>query len=324
MLYDISGRKQTEQALAASEERWKFALEGAGEGVWDWNMLTGAALFSRRWKEMLGYSNEEIGDRADEWSSRVHPEDLPGVMATIQDHLDGRTPSATAEFRMRCRDGSWRWTLGRGMLVSRDDAGRPMRLVGTNADITERKLMEEQLHVLAFYDNLTRLPNRRLLGNRLSQLQAASRRTGCYGALMFLDLDHFKLLNDSHGHTVGDRLLTEAAERLKGCIRAADTAARFGGDEFVLLLGGLAADRQQAEALAEVIAAKAQARLAEPYQLAVSRADGSSATITHRCTVSIGVALFSGLEAREDDLLRLADRAMYQAKQSGRGAVRFA
>lgn len=131
--------------LRTSEERWQFALEGAGEGVWDWNLQTGEATYSRRWKELWGFSEAEIGDTADEWIQRVHPDDLAGVNAALQRHLDGEKSDASVEFRMFCKDGSWRWTLGRGRVVSRDARGQPLRLVGTNADITERKLHDEEL-----------------------------------------------------------------------------------------------------------------------------------------------------------------------------------
>jgi PAS domain S-box-containing protein len=144
-LRNITERKAAEAHLLESEERWKFALEGAGDGVWDWNIQTGEALFSRRWKEMLGFAESEIENNSAEWTSRVHPEDMPGVMANIQAHLEGKTPSAVVEFRMLCKDGSWRWILGRGMVVSRDASGKPIRLIGTNADISERKRAEARL-----------------------------------------------------------------------------------------------------------------------------------------------------------------------------------
>jgi diguanylate cyclase (GGDEF)-like protein/PAS domain S-box-containing protein len=320
---DITSNKRAEAALAESEERWKFALEGTGEGVWDWNLQTGKALFSRRWKEMFGYSEGDIGDAASEWESRVHPDDLPGVMERIHEHLDGKTPIATSEFRMRCRDGSWRWTLGRGKLVSRGPDGQPLRIVGTNVDITERKSMEEQLHLLAFYDTLTLLPNRRLLDNRLGQALAACRRTRCFGALMFLDLDNFKTVNDRHGHAVGDLLLIEAARRLKSCIRETDTAARFGGDEFTLMIGPMDTGLPVARGLAHSIAEKVRNRLLEPFVLTV-RAEGQPDHIVeHRCSACIGVTLFSGLDENPGEVLRRADRAMYQAKTKSRDSIEF-
>jgi len=141
---DISARKQRSEQLAASEERWKFALEGSGDGVWDWNIQTGYAVFSKRYKEMLGFAEDEIGNQASEWSSRVHPHDMAHVMQLLQAHLDGTTSAARIEFRARCKDGSWRWMLGRGMVVARDAAGKALRLVGTNSDIHERKQAQQQ------------------------------------------------------------------------------------------------------------------------------------------------------------------------------------
>ena len=137
--------QQAAAAIKSSEERWSFALEAGGEGVWDWNIQTGEAHYSKRWKEMLGYADAEIGDQAAEWSSRVHPDDMPKAMAIIQDHLDGKTLSARVEMRLRCKDGSWLWTLGRGMVVSRDAENKPFRLVGTNVDISEGKRAAAEL-----------------------------------------------------------------------------------------------------------------------------------------------------------------------------------
>jgi PAS domain S-box-containing protein len=139
---DISDRKKLEDALKASAELWQFAIEGSGDGVWDWNIQTGEATFSKRWKEMLGFTESEISNSASEWSSRVHKEDLPRIMTIFQDHMDGKTPNATGEFRILCKDGCWKWMLGRGMVVSHSSDGKPMRLVGTQTDISDLKNME--------------------------------------------------------------------------------------------------------------------------------------------------------------------------------------
>ena len=195
--------------------------------------------------------------------------------------------------------------------------GEPREIVSLANDISERLRLEEQIRQLAFFDPLTQLANRRLLQDRLDCLLAGTRRDGSRGALMFLDLDNFKPLNDCHGHEVGDRLLIEVARRLAECVRDTDTVARFGGDEFVVLLGDLDADETAARAQAERIAAKILERLAQLYQLA--DADGSNA-VEHRCSVSIGVVLFDG-SSDEEEAFRRADDAMYSAKAGGRNRV---
>jgi diguanylate cyclase (GGDEF)-like protein len=191
------------------------------------------------------------------------------------------------------------------------------------ADIVERKRMEDQVRQLAFYDPLTHLPNRRLLNDRLSQALLASKRSAFYGALMFMDLDNFKALNDKHGHSAGDLLLVEVARRLKCCVREIDTVARFGGDEFVVLLGELALSPQESMAQAGVIAEKIRLALAEPYALNMAREGADTVSLKHRCTASIGVTLFIDGDANLDGILMRADVAMYEAKAQGRNRVQF-
>ena len=696
---DITERKAVEAKLMESEERWKFALEGAGDGVWDWNIQTGEALFSRRWKEMLGFAENEIENKSTEWISRVHPDDMPGVMARIQAHIDGSTPSAMVEFRMLRKEGRWQWTLGRGMVVSRDASGKPMRLIGTNTDISERKAteevlkaseqrfrdlvnttdgivweadartfkftfisekavtllgfpaadwletgfwvsrlhpedanwapkfcasctgrlephdfnyrfiardgrtvwlhdivtvvaeegaprwlrgimvditahkqaeiaiqasrdrlnailqttidgywlvdlkgrlidandaaakmlgytreamlqlgtndidaidtpadtkarieriiksggerfetrhrtrssdiidvevsvtplpdqsalvvfvhditqrkrailaleeserafrkvleasnegvllldstgafvecnqaaldllkmtrkqfihmtpdqisaefqpngrrseeyapeinalgwkgfhrfewtcrnlegaeftievslmpitlkgqqmlhctwrdiskrkqMEEQVRQLAFYDTLTHLPNRRLLHDRLSLALATSKRKGVHGALLFLDLDNFKPLNDAYGHDVGDLLLIDAASRLQACVRAVDTVSRFGGDEFVVVISELEPTLDKSVEQARSIAEKIRVALSETYVLMRAGPEQSAGPIEHRCTVSIGVDMFFDHVGSPEELMKRADTAMYRAKEAGRNRICF-
>ena len=190
-------------------------------------------------------------------------------------------------------------------------------------DITERKRVEAEIRNLAFYDTLTQLPNRRLLNDRLSRAIAASKRSGRYGALMFLDLDNFKPLNDQHGHLAGDLLLVEAASRISSCVREMDTVARFGGDEFMVMLGELDADKTESIAQSSVVAEKIRAALAEPYVLIFQQEGQEKMIIRHHCTSSIGVALFFGNEAGAEDVVKYADLAMYQAKGDGRNLIRF-
>jgi len=196
-------------------------------------------------------------------------------------------------------------------------------LVGVILDITERKKVEELIHSLAFNDELTGLPNRRLLNDRMKQAMAASKRSGRYGAVMFLDLDNFKPLNDTHGHDMGDLLLIEVAHRISGCIREIDTVARFGGDEFVVMLSELDVDREMAADLAAIVAEKIRVALAEPYLLKHVQEDGAETTVEHHCTASVGVVLYLDHEASREDVLKWADMAMYQAKEGGRNGIRF-
>ena len=180
-----------------------------------------------------------------------------------------------------------------------------------------------QLRNLAFYDTLTLLPNRRLLNDRLTQALAASARNGYYGALMFLDLDNFKSLNDQFGHAAGDSLLVEAAGRISSCLREVDTVARFGGDEFVVMLGCLDVDHQLSVKLAHIVAEKIRLKLAETYFLIYQTAGKTQTQLEHHCTSSIGVVLFMNHDVDQDDLLHRADTAMYQAKKDGRNRICF-
>jgi len=190
-------------------------------------------------------------------------------------------------------------------------------------DITEQKKTEEQVRHLAFYDRLTKLPNRHMLDDRLNHALAASKRSKFHGALMFLDLDNFKALNDKHGHDAGDLLLIEVAERLTGCVRQIDTAARFGGDEFVVMLEELDIDKDKATAQALMVAEKIRVALANPYLLKIRKSEQEDFVVEHSCTACIGVVLFGNHKATQEDILKWADIAMYQAKNSGANLIRF-
>ncbi|HEX5363016.1 MAG TPA: EAL domain-containing protein [Gallionella sp.] len=196
----------------------------------------------------------------------------------------------------------------------RNDKNEITNYVANFMDISERKRAEDEIQRLAFYDTLTELPNRRLLMDRLIQSLLNSERSGAYGALLFMDMDNFKVLNDTQGHDVGDMLLIEVANRLRGCVRESDTVARLGGDEFVVILQGLGNSEILAANQAEDLAEKIVESLSKPYFLAAHE---------HHSSVSIGVGLFLGRGTKVDELLKRADTAMYQAKSSGRNAVRF-
>lgn len=202
--------------------------------------------------------------------------------------------------------------------------GHITNYVGVFTDITQQKFAEAEIHNLAYYDPLTYLPNRRLLNDRLIMTAAASRRSGRYGAVMFIDLDNFKPLNDMHGHVAGDLLLIEAARRISQCVRAVDTVARFGGDEFVVIIGELDTDENSSAAQANIVAEKIRTSLSEPYFLTLQKKEKSKhIAVEHRCTSSIGVTLFANHHDCHETLLKEADIAMYQAKNNGRDQISF-
>lgn len=206
----------------------------------------------------------------------------------------------------------------------RDEKGVVQQYVALFSDISKRKEMEERVRQFAFYDSLTELPNRRLLNDRLNLNMAASKRSAHFCALMFLDLDNFKTLNDQHGHEVGDLLLVEVAKRLCACVREIDTVARFGGDEFVVLLGELDVKKDTATEQARVIAEKIRASLATPYVLHVPPQKGTvDSVVEHHCSASIGVVVFVNHEVSQSEVLKWADATMYEAKNSGRNSIRF-
>jgi diguanylate cyclase (GGDEF)-like protein/PAS domain S-box-containing protein len=224
------------------------------------------------------------------------------------------------EFEVIGLKGGRRWLETHAVPIQ--DNGDTVHLAVTR-DITERKKMEEQVRQLAFFDPLTNLPNRRLVNDRLNQAMSASKRSNTYGALMFLDLDNFKPINDIYGHGVGDLLLIEAARRLQSCMREMDTVGRFGGDEFVVILIELDADKAVSVSQATIVAEKIRARLSEPYVLKLANDRKSENTVEHHCTASIGVTLFINHETSQDDLMKWTDAAMYEAKEAGRNQIRF-
>ena len=274
---------------------------------------------SPRMAEMLNLSVESLVADATIVFQTIHSDDRDSFVKLNQEGIQqlrpfdwiGRVPVG----------GTLRWLHFTSSPEPQEDG--TILWFGLVVDVTERKQMEDQMRQLATYDTLTQLPNRRLLNDRLSQTMAASKRSGCYGALMFLDLDNFKPLNDTHGHGVGDLLLIEAAGRLKSCVRDMDTVARFGGDEFVVMLGELYADKAESTRQAGIIAEKIRLTLAEPYLLTIRTGGKPDMTVEHHCQVSIGVAMYYNHEASQDDIIKWADQAMYRAKEAGRNLVRF-
>lgn len=427
----LSRNREMTQQLQESEQRWRFALEGGGDGVWDLNMLTGELVMSRAGKQMFGFADGEIADNIEAWEPRIHPDDQARTQDDLRNYLRGHSRYLSSEYRVLCKDNSWKWILTRGMAVSRDADGRVLRMIGTHSDINERKKAEEELrlaamvyqnsseamtvtdsqghivsvnpaftsltgytleevlgkstkllnsgrHTREFYgamwhqinsighwqgeiwnrrkngelylewltintiynddgsvhryvalfsditqkkeseeliwrqanfDTLTSLPNRRMFYDRLEQEIKKSHRSGLPMALMLLDLDHFKEVNDTLGHAQGDILLVEAARRISACVRESDTVARLGGDEFTIILSELD-DVNSVERIAQNIIDS----LANPFQLQQEAAFVSA---------SVGITLYPNDAHNIDTLIKNADQAMYLSKNSGRGRFSY-
>ncbi|HEX6290088.1 MAG TPA: EAL domain-containing protein [Herpetosiphonaceae bacterium] len=306
---DVTERKAAEEALRASEERYALAAQGANDGLWDWDLQSDRIYYSPRWKSMLGHAEHEVGGKPDEWFDRVHPEDREALHTAITEYLHGPAPRLEIEQRIRHADGTYRWMLVRGLVV-RDQAGLPVRMAGSITDITAHKQAEDQLRHDALHDALTGLPNRTLFLDRLHHaLDYAQRHPTYQCALLFLDLDHFKTINDSLGHAVGDDLLRALAHRLESCLRTGDTLARLGGDEFTILLDGIT-DKSDAVRVAERI----QHVLKVPFSLEGHELFAST---------SIGIALSSAGYTDAQTMMRDADSALYHAKHGGRAAYQF-
>ncbi len=295
--------KRAQEALRESEERYALAARGANDGLWDWNIQTGHVYYSPRWKAMLGWHENEISNTPEEWFNRIHDADRKRVKEEIAAHRNGSTPHFESEHRMLHKDGTFRWMLNRGLAVF-DDSGKTLRMAGSQTDITERKVS----------DPLTGLPNRLLFIDRLGRLiKHAKRRKDILFAVLFLDLDGFKMINDSMGHLIGDQLLLGVANRLEKCLRSTDTVARLGesftvarlgGDEFTVLLDDLK-DPNDAKSAAD----RLMKALAPPFIL------GGKEVFT---SVSIGIALSNTAYEHAEDMLRDADTAMYRAKSLGK------
>jgi len=318
MLSDIAERKRAEKATREREEFFRMIAENIEDfiAVLD---LEGRRLYnSPSYARLFGDPEDMKGTDS---FAEIHPDDRERVKRvfkeTVQTGISLRT-----EYRFVLADGSIRHMESCGELI-RNSRGRASRVVVVSRDITERKQVEEQIRNLAFYDTLTQLPNRHMLDDRLNQAMAASKRSGRYGALMFLDMDNFKPLNDHYGHSAGDSLLREVARRISSCVREMDTVARFGGDEFVVMLSELDTDQKSSIVQTGIVAEKIRVILAKPYALTLQYKGDTETTVEYHCTSSIGVVMFINHEYRPADLLERADMVMYQAKESGRNRVRF-
>jgi len=304
---ELSEHQRTAEALRASDERYQLAVRGANVGIWDWEITQDTIYFSPRWKMMLGEDEELAIADVEGWFARIHPEDIAGFRAALDAHLCQASDHFEHEYRIRHHSGEYLWVITRGLALW-DDAGRPYRLAGSQVDVTARRQAEDQIRHDAVHDALTQLPNRTLFMDRLDHLQAQAQRHRQQFAVLFLDLDRFKLINDSLGHLVGDQLLVEVARRLQQATRKTDTLARLGGDEFILLLEDISHPEDAIHAAEELLTC---------FELPFSLAGQHIYT-----NASIGIALSDGSHQPEE-LLRSADTAMYRAKGRGKGCYQI-
>ena len=307
---DITAQVEARRDLDRALQKLDFALDASRVAVWEADLRTGETVLSDAWAEILDRTRAETRTSTDELAALVHPDDLGRVRSEMAAVLKGDKPEYAVEHRVRAESGHWKWILSRGRIMARAPAtGEALAMMGTNLDITERKRAEIEMERMANYDGLTGAANRNLFGNRLAQAIARSRRTKDRAALMYLDIDKFKGINDTLGHAAGDALLREFAARLRAAVRDTDTVGRLGGDEFAVLME----DVKDPEAPGRV-AQKILEAMRQPVD-----AQGTAIVVT----TSIGVALFDG-GADPEALARRADAALYEAKAAGRNTYRVA
>lgn len=306
---DISERKQAETAMRESEERLRMALSATHQGLYDLNVQTGDAIVSAEYANMLGYAHENFHENKQNWRDRLHPEDYPEVVRAFRKHLQGKTDEYRVEFRQKRANGEWCWILSVGAVVEWDMNKQALRMLGTVLDITEKKKTDALIWQQANIDTLTGLPNRRMFYDRLEHDIKLSKRQQLSLAVLFIDLDFFKEVNDTLGHATGDQLLIEAAQRLRACVRESDTVARLGGDEFTVSLPEMR-DGSRAETIAQNIIRN----MSTPFHIA-----GEEIYLS----ASVGITIYPRDATNLDDLIKHADQAMYVAKGLGRNRFSY-
>jgi diguanylate cyclase (GGDEF)-like protein/PAS domain S-box-containing protein/putative nucleotidyltransferase with HDIG domain len=334
-LRDISARKKVETELQCSEERYALAVRGSKDGLWDWNLLTDEIYFSPRWKSILGYSKNEIGNAPSEWFKRVHGDDIETVRNDIAAHLQGHSPHFENEHRLMHKDGNHRWILMRGTAVRSTD-GKAIRIAGSLSDITERKEAEKNLKralsdlkfalasekvlldeldrrnkelvALSITDGLTGLYNHRFIQERFDFEFKRVRRYDGTLSCMLMDIDHFKRVNDTFGHQFGDLVLREIATILRTQSREVDICGRYGGEEFMIITNQ---------------GVDGALRYATKLHTAIENHMFESTEHKVHITVSIGIAEWSKEILTKQELIEHADMALYQAKEDGRNLIRI-
>ena len=305
---DPSRESHLQDKLEDSRRRFDMAARGTNDGIWEWDLRRNTLYYSPRWKSMLGYDEEEIEDSLDEWLDRVHPEDRRALQSALTSLVQGPNERLSAEYRIKHRNGNYLSVRCSG-LAERDE-NTPIRIIGSQTDITSFKATEERLLHDAFHDPLTGLANRAHFQERLSRaLERTKRNKDFHFALLFLDLDKLKMVNDTFGHDAGDRLLAETGRRLESCVGPADLVARVGGDEFTIL-----SERVRTADEVSSIAERIGSRFQDSFRFPDQPIDVS---------VSIGIALSESGYERSQDMLRDADAAMYRAKLDGAGGYQI-
>ncbi len=295
--------KAKEEQVRSSELRFRLALEGSNDGIFDWNIRTGEIYLSEHCHAMLGYEPGDLEYTIDSWKKLIHPEDMEYTSKAVNDHFEGKTPSYNNEYRLKTKSGEYKWVLCRGHAVW-DENGKPVRKAGSLTDISKRKENEETINKLAYYDSLTGLPNRVLFESKAKAALDSAHRGNWKVAILYLDLDNFKVINDTFGHSFGDVLLKEVGEVLKDCLNENALISRIGGDEFIILLNKVESTQEVLET-AECIIGK----FSKPWSI-----DGRE----FYNTTSIGVAMYPSDGLNIQSLIKNADSAMYKSKDLGK------
>ncbi len=308
---DISEEKQAQEKIRLLNERINLTLESYDEAVWDVDLQTNVYTFTGGLKNIFTWTNESSSERigAIDWEKVIHPDDYERISHAFNCYVDGSLPHYRCEFRLHARDGTWRWVYSRGVIVARDDQDKPTSMTGMVTDISARKENENLAWRHAHLDALTGLPNRRFFHERLQLELLKASRTRRPFALLFIDLDRFKQVNDWLGHEAGDQVLVDAAHRIQTCVRQTDTVSRLGGDEFTVILSELSADSH-----VETVCQKILVNMSEPFRVGPELAYISA---------SVGIAVYPMDAASAEDLIRKADQAMYAAKKSGKQQFKY-
>jgi diguanylate cyclase (GGDEF)-like protein/PAS domain S-box-containing protein len=309
IFFDITDRKGAEHALRETEARYARVLEGADQGFWEWDLASQKLTISPRLESILGYPSGALQATAQNWASHIHPDDYARTKSMVVQNLRTVSPFYECELRCRAKTGDWRWVLLRGKVTTRSVEGRAQIMSGTLTDISTRKQTQELIWQQANYDALTQLPNRSMLRNRLDHEIRTARQNGTHVAILFIDLDNFKEVNDTQGHDRGDLLLVEAARRIKTCVRESDTVSRQGGDEFTVVIPHIN-NLERVQQVAQCILSA----VSQSFDL-----QGDTAFVS----ASIGISLFPDDAVDVEGLKKCADQALYAAKDAGKNRFSF-